>query len=115
MKVEEATPTSDIQRQILASVYNTIGLFYVIAQQGIRAVNSFQKAYDIKNDDYDSLLQPGKRRRKETDAVFSTFRHNSKCQHSDEILYTYVKPKKKKYTISLRDSHLKSLPKKMGA
>ncbi|XP_063416956.1 uncharacterized protein LOC134699280 [Mytilus trossulus] len=56
MKVREATTTSNIKHQILSKLYNTLGSFYAITDQGFRAVDSFQKAYDTDNNDYDSLF-----------------------------------------------------------
>ncbi|CAC5383103.1 unnamed protein product [Mytilus coruscus] len=56
MKVEKADTTSDIRRQILATLFNCLGSFYTITQQRIRAIDSFEKAYNINNEDLDSLF-----------------------------------------------------------
>ncbi|XP_052074731.1 uncharacterized protein LOC127712378 isoform X2 [Mytilus californianus] len=55
-KVRRASAHSDIKRQILATLYNRLGSLYTITQQRIRAIDSFQKSYDIDNDQHDSLF-----------------------------------------------------------
>ncbi|XP_063397479.1 uncharacterized protein LOC134681763 [Mytilus trossulus] len=55
MKVQKAHH-SDIQRKILATLYNNLGSIYTITNQRFRAIDSFQNAYDIDNDDHDSLF-----------------------------------------------------------
>ncbi|CAC5368372.1 unnamed protein product [Mytilus coruscus] len=54
-KVSRASANSDIKRQILATLYNRLGSLYTITRQTIRAIDSFQKSYDIDNNYYDSL------------------------------------------------------------
>ncbi|CAG2203967.1 unnamed protein product [Mytilus edulis] len=56
MKVEKADTSSDIRRQILATLFNSLGSYYSITNQRIRAIDSFEKAYNINNEDLESLF-----------------------------------------------------------
>lgn len=55
-KVSKASAKSDLKRQILSTLYNRLGSLYTITQQEVRAMDSFQKSYDIDNDQHDSLF-----------------------------------------------------------
>ncbi|CAG2199359.1 unnamed protein product [Mytilus edulis] len=55
LKVSKKKPQSIIQRDILIDIHFLLGSLYSITDQEVRALDSFQKSYDLDNSNLDSL------------------------------------------------------------
>ncbi|CAC5390662.1 unnamed protein product [Mytilus coruscus] len=55
LKVSKKKSQSEIQRDILIDKYFLLGSLYSITDQEVRALDSFQKSYDLDNSNLDSL------------------------------------------------------------
>ncbi|VDH97848.1 Hypothetical predicted protein [Mytilus galloprovincialis] len=55
LKVSKKKHQSEIQRDILIDIFFLLGSLYSITDQEVRALDSFQKSYDLDNSNLDSL------------------------------------------------------------
>lgn len=54
-KVSKFKPQNDFRRDLLINLYFLLGSLYSNTDQEVRALDSFQKSYDLDNNNYDSL------------------------------------------------------------